>query len=119
MALLDYCLYYPYSKSIYDAYDEVAQFGIEHGDIRWQNILHAYPAKPKEEDESDAPLSLVPSSIASPNTGKTYPFRLVDFEMGRKTNYSAKLVAQAQVDWLEGMVGELPVGGLLGQNEEL
>lgn len=54
-------------------YLDLSQVAIEHNDIRWANVLSALPT-------SQGGLPGLPS----PFSGRTYNFRLIDFDQSRK-----------------------------------
>ncbi|CAA7271258.1 unnamed protein product [Cyclocybe aegerita] len=60
-------------KDIYAMFNEVAKLGILHDDIRADNILEA-PSHPEV------------SSTPSPLSGRTYGWRIIDWEFADKTN---------------------------------
>ncbi|KII84862.1 hypothetical protein PLICRDRAFT_344255 [Plicaturopsis crispa FD-325 SS-3] len=62
-------------EDMYDMYSDMAELGINHNDIRWQNFLRA-PASPPG----------LPS-LPSPYKHRTYAWRAIDFDNSEKNDY--------------------------------
>lgn len=85
-------------QDVKDIYNDVASLGITlASDVRSNNILAAPPSPPG-----------LPS-IPSPFTQRTYAWRLVDFELARKTPWLRKVIARDQQDWVRNMFVSLPM----------
>ena len=64
-----------YSENIEDSFLHLAVLGIDHDDLRYQNICRA----------PSGPGSL--PSLPSPWTGVTFDWRVINFHSAKKTNY--------------------------------
>ena len=64
-----------YSENIEESFLHLAVLGIDHDDLRYQNICRA----------PSGPGSL--PSLPSPWTGVTFDWRVIDFHSAKKTNY--------------------------------
>ena len=83
-------------------YADISELGIEHVDIRWQNILFALPCPPG--------LPGLPSPYQ--NWHRPYRWRIVDFADSQETNVNLELLVNGQCsyiqDILEGVVAGCP-----------
>ncbi|KAK7692417.1 hypothetical protein QCA50_004042 [Cerrena zonata] len=77
-------------------YAHLASIGVDHGDVRYQNILYA-PAGP----------DCLPS-LPSPWTKKTYAWRIVDFHVATKTNMSSRRLAFQYNQSIDILLWNLP-----------
>lgn len=85
-------------QDVKDIYNDVASLGITlASDVRSNNILAALPSPPG--------LPSIPSLF----TRRTYAWRLVDFELARKTPWMRKVIARDQQDWVRNMFVSLPM----------
>jgi hypothetical protein len=107
------------STEINNLYIELAQLGISHNDVRYFNIVSACssatssPASSGETETGDWNLSVVLSSLPSPFSGRTYSWRLIDFDRAEKSDWTPEKIKRSQDGWLERMLRELPHGMVL------
>ncbi|CAL1698792.1 unnamed protein product [Somion occarium] len=87
-----------FKQHIYGLYHDIAELGVDHVDIRWQNIL-SVPRSP----------STLPS-LPSPFTGRKYKWRLVDFDRSYKTNRTAAHSYCYHVEYLSALLNGIPYG---------
>ncbi|KAJ3558714.1 hypothetical protein NM688_g754 [Phlebia brevispora] len=85
-------------EEIMDMYSDLAHLGIDHTDIRWANILYAQPSPPGFP------------SLPSPYTGKTYRWRLIDFDNALKSNDTLQGFYTYHESYVERLLGLLPSG---------
>ncbi|KAI0792284.1 hypothetical protein C8Q75DRAFT_889855 [Abortiporus biennis] len=81
-------------QDLRDIASDFAELGIEHGDIRWNNILSA---------------GTLPS-LPSPFTKRTYGWRFIDFDLAVKTNKELEDVERGYQDYLDLIVNNIPFG---------
>ncbi|KAF8516602.1 hypothetical protein JB92DRAFT_2235402 [Gautieria morchelliformis] len=65
---------------VHEIYSDMSRFGIEHMDIRWRNILAAPAAQ---------------QSTVCPDHGHMHRWRVVDFDLSRKSNHSHSHIESA------------------------
>ena len=75
--------------------------GVDHIDIRHANILEAPQGPPGWP------------SLASPFVSAAYRYRLVDFELARKTNRDLWIFEQYSKSWVDRLLNALPLGYVL------
>ncbi|KAF8522515.1 hypothetical protein JB92DRAFT_2706296, partial [Gautieria morchelliformis] len=80
---------------VHEIYSDMGRFGIEHMDIRWRNILAA-PATDQ--------------SIVCPYHGHRHQWRVVDFDLSRKSNFSHSHIESSADGWLETILDGLEKG---------
>ncbi|KAL4242369.1 hypothetical protein ABKN59_012019 [Abortiporus biennis] len=81
-------------QDLRDIASDLAELGIEHDDIRWNNILSA---------------GTLPS-LPSPFTKRTYGWRFIDFDLAVKTNKELEDVERGYQDYLDLIVNNIPFG---------
>ncbi|KAH7875520.1 hypothetical protein F5879DRAFT_247616 [Lentinula edodes] len=79
-----------------DACSDLAHVRILHGDLRWANMLSVLPGG-------------LPS-LASPFTGKTYGWRLVDFDRAERTTLSLPRAQRYYNSYLDRVLDSIPWG---------
>ncbi|KAJ3558712.1 hypothetical protein NM688_g756 [Phlebia brevispora] len=85
-------------EEIMDMYSDLAHLGVDHCDIRWANILYALPSPPSFP------------SLPSPYSGKTYRWRLVDFDNAQKTNQDLRRFHSYHKCYVGRLLEMLPTG---------
>lgn len=84
----------------------ISKFGIDHNDIRWENILFAL----------DPPSPEFPS-LASPYfEGKHYAWRIIHFDGACKTNTDPVKLTMVSDEYVKGLLRGLPAGILSSPN---
>ncbi|KAJ3850205.1 hypothetical protein EV368DRAFT_45782, partial [Lentinula lateritia] len=79
-----------------DACSDLAQLRILHCDLRWANMLSVLPGGPP--------------SLASPFTGKTYGWRLVDFDRAERTTQALPATQRYYNSYLKRVLKSIPWG---------
>ena len=79
-------------------YTHLAILGIDHVDIRHANILYAPESPPGWP------------GLYSPFCGRSYRWRLIDFERARKTNWNPQAWSKYHRDWVSRLINGLPLG---------
>ncbi|CAL1698791.1 unnamed protein product [Somion occarium] len=87
-----------FRKEIFGLYHDIAELGIDHVDIRWQNILSV----------GNSPSAL--PSLPSPFTGRTFKWRLVDFDRSYKTNRTPAFSYGYHIGILSALLDGIPYG---------
>ena len=85
------------SANLEDAFGHLAALGIDHDDVRYQNILRA----------PSGPGSL--PSLPSPWTHDVYEWRIVDFHSATKTNLGFTLLSSKYNQLLDILFWNLPL----------
>ncbi|KAF8499493.1 hypothetical protein JB92DRAFT_2980986 [Gautieria morchelliformis] len=80
---------------VHEIYSDMGRFGIKHMDIRWRNILAA-PATDQ--------------SIVCPYHGHKHQWRVVDFDLSRKSNFSHSRIESSADRWLQTILDGLEEG---------
>ncbi|KAF8503191.1 hypothetical protein JB92DRAFT_2970801, partial [Gautieria morchelliformis] len=73
----------------HEIYSDMGRFGIEHMNIRWRNIL---------------------ASTVCPYHGHMHRWRVVDFDLSRKSNHSHSHIESASGSWLRTILDGLEEG---------
>ncbi|GJJ15366.1 hypothetical protein Clacol_009642 [Clathrus columnatus] len=89
-------------SDVYEIYNDLSRLGIEHMDVRWSNILSVL------QDPNGQSLGVV-----CPNHGHTHQWRIIDFDVARKTDGSMKYLDVCAIDWLELLFNNLPKGRIV------
>lgn len=89
-------------KDVYELYNDLAHYGIESLDIRYDNILSAC-----EEYQDDF------AGIICPNHGHVHRWRLVDFDHARKTDGNFFFTDGSNATWLERLFRNLVEGCII------
>ncbi|KAF8482311.1 hypothetical protein JB92DRAFT_3035459 [Gautieria morchelliformis] len=76
----------------HEIYSDMDRFGIEHMNIRWRNILAAPAAQ---------------QSTVCPYHGHMHRWRVVDFDLSRKSNHSHSHIESASGSWLRTILDGL------------
>ncbi|KAF8516611.1 hypothetical protein JB92DRAFT_2909592 [Gautieria morchelliformis] len=84
-----------FKPDVREIYSDMGRFGIEHIDIRWRNILAA-PA--------------IDQSIVCPYHGHKHQWRVVDFDLSRKSNHLHSGIETAANGWLQTILDGLEEG---------
>ncbi|KIJ50425.1 hypothetical protein M422DRAFT_777137 [Sphaerobolus stellatus SS14] len=85
---------------VYELYNDLARLGIESLDIRWSNILSA--AQELEGEDS--------AGCICPNHGHVHCWRLIDFDLARKTDGTLEFTDSCQQTWLRRLFRNLVEG---------
>ncbi|GJJ09749.1 hypothetical protein Clacol_003973 [Clathrus columnatus] len=87
---------------IFEVYNDLSRLGIEHLDIRWSNILSVIQDPDYES-----------SGIVCPNHGRVHQWRVVDFDLARKTNGTTVYLDKCTKGWLERLFFGLSNGRII------
>lgn len=85
-------------NDVYDVFNDIARLGIEPMDIRWSNILSA---------RNDSPGSVCP------NHGHVHCWRLIDFDLCRKSDATTQLIDGCNHTWLRRLFDNLVEGRIV------
>ncbi|GJJ08301.1 hypothetical protein Clacol_002512 [Clathrus columnatus] len=86
---------------VYEIYNDISRLGIEHLDIRWSNILSV-------QDSDHQP----PEKVC-PNHGHAHRWRIVDFDLARKSNGRIDYLDYSAGNWLQRLFMNLPNGVII------
>ncbi|GJJ09985.1 hypothetical protein Clacol_004211 [Clathrus columnatus] len=87
---------------VHEIYNDLSRLGIEHLDIRWSNILSVIQ---DPDDES--------SGTVCPNHGHAHQWRVIDFDVARKTNGTIIYMDKCAGSWLVRLFLNLPKGRII------
>ncbi|KAJ3848881.1 hypothetical protein EV368DRAFT_67889 [Lentinula lateritia] len=82
-----------------DVGSDLAKLHILHSDLRWENILSVLPPS-----EGGLP------SLPSPFTGKIYGWRLVDFDLAKRTTHHITFAQGHYIGHMERVLSCIPMG---------
>lgn len=91
-------LIHPLREEILDLYTHLNHLGIDNIDIRHANILQAPEVPPGWP------------CLVSPLSHSIYGYRLIDFEMARKTKCDVGIMEVNNERWVTRLLGGLPLG---------
>ncbi|KAI0051292.1 hypothetical protein FA95DRAFT_1602767 [Auriscalpium vulgare] len=94
---------FPHREDLVDAMEDLTCLSIVHGDIRWENILHATP------DSSVASAS-TGAGIMCPRHQVIHHYRFIDFEDAYRTNMLKQRIQEDAKDHLDHLLDMMEDG---------
>ncbi|GJJ14147.1 hypothetical protein Clacol_008407 [Clathrus columnatus] len=89
-------------NDVREVYNDLSRLGIEHIDVRWSNILSVL------QDPNERSLGAM-----CPNHGHEHKWRIVDFDIARKSDARIDYLDICTSGWLELLFDNLPEGRIV------